>query len=172
MSRPNLSQVVGLYLKGQATDVELQEAYTRRLSALPQKVVSWEMIRNIGNRLTRGMDRIKDKIDLDMVHMSNFVRGPVRDWAFENDYTGTWRRIKGLSGGWIALRDHDVRYLYWQSLRSGNSLVATKTKGQWTLAYVPSQEDPEYRGNYFRMYTSPEKVLNLQWLNRYKEKKK
>jgi hypothetical protein len=48
------------------------------------------------------------------------------------------------------------------SWTSGSGLVAKKVcKGLWTLTFIPSVGNPEYRGDYFRLFTEAEKTPNI-----------
>lgn len=125
------------------------------------KVVNWETVRDIANRLTNQLLCVGEGVDLAQVHMSNFNQGPRRQFTLEEGRQGHWRQA-GNMGGWWAFDEADVSRLYWQSLTSGNSLEATKlSPGKWELRYVPSPTDPGHRGLYYGMWQNPESVQNL-----------
>jgi len=136
---------------------ELEQA----LEPFSPKVVSWEVVRNIANSLTNGLYP-GEGVDINQAHMSSFDDGPMREFTLEEGRGGDWRDADWDGQGWYALDEDDVCELYWKSWKSVSGLEAVKErKGKWNIRFIPSQDDPTYRGRYYELYEYPEQVKNF-----------
>ncbi len=102
-----------------------------------------------------------DVVDIRQAHMSEFHQGPVREFLLEDGRKGHWRDAGWDNQGWHAFDEEDVQMLYWESGTSGSGLQATKIDGKWMLCFIPSKENPSYRGVYYDMYKNPDSVENV-----------
>jgi hypothetical protein len=128
---------------------------------MDKKFVSWDVVRNIANRLTNQL-YMGDGVDISEAHMSCFTQGPSRNWKLEESRTGNFRSSEGSLDGWMAFCEEDVSQLLWESLTSGNKLEAVKIgPNKWELTYIPSLTDPNYRGCYFGIFEDPESMENI-----------
>ncbi len=165
-SKLNLTQVVGKFLqgKGQATYAELRDAYHAALMPLPWKEVSWEVIRNIANTLTNGVENLPN-VNLEMAHFESGTSTASREFILDLEHystTSTAIFYPNKDGGWYAMFASDLVTARWRSITSGNLLEAKRIEnGKWHLRYLPSIKDPEHRGMYFRFYDKPEEVTNV-----------
>ena len=63
--------------------------------------------------------------------------------------------LPDLAGCWYGFKPDQVDKLVWTSRRSKSQLVASKNDdGSWALEFVPSPEDPEYRGWYWQLFSN------------------
>ncbi len=128
-------------------------------------IVSWEVVRNIANRLTNQLVQLGGtSVDINRAHLSCFSSGPERDFTLEEGCKGRWVQADGMekNNGWMSFDEEDVSQLYWESVTSGSALEALKvTSGNWVLRYIPSPDMPEYLGLYFRFFDEPEAVENI-----------
>jgi len=133
-----------------------------------KKKVTWEVVRNIANNLTNGLDGHPD-LDPEKAHLSWFSGGPQREVVFtesgeeNHDWIGPTEEGWGdpRFDGWIVLGEEDAEKIIWRS-GSGVKLVVAKTEEGWTLEFIPSPDRPDYRGRYFQFYDQPELVENWE----------
>lgn len=125
------------------------------------KNVTWEMVRNLSNRLTNQL-YLGLGVDASQAHMSDFPGGPVREFfSLRNEYRKCTCN-PDCQEGWFAFNEEDVNFLRWKSLSSGSILEAEKVgQGRWTLTFIPSTANPDYRGHYFYLFSEVENLENI-----------
>ncbi|NCU41822.1 MAG: hypothetical protein EOM19_03815 [Candidatus Moranbacteria bacterium] len=124
------------------------------------KLVSWEVVRNITNVMTNQFYLGGPDVDIERAHMSTSSFGG-RDWTLEPGRTGKFLS-GGNWGGWWAFDEMDVSRLFLLSATSRSGIEATKlSSGVWKLRFIPSPNDPTYRGCYYSLFMGAEGVKNI-----------